>query len=311
MENSTARKYLEYFANWIEEWRSSNTDGGKLTKETFAALGHTTHALLEITEYCIKDLNAKYVLLGKFQTDCLESRFGQYRQLAGGNYEVSLRQIYECEKKIRLMSVLNLKLKGREINLTNFSVDWEEYSSDTSAQLADIPVQISFEELSFAMDYLPVITYISGYCCYSAIKKLRCEDCKDRITSNIGEVEAIENELISRMTRGGLLYPSSDIVQMVMINYVVVNKLSETAEFQSSLSQRQLVLETTLSTLDSEELNMFFFKESFNNNHEPTRVAKLVLWSSTNTLLNNLCFKNNDKLVQNKRSRKRKLQTVS
>ena len=106
MENSTARKYFEYFANWIEEWRSSNTDGGKLTKETFAALGHTTHALLEITEYCIKELNAKYVLLRKFQTDCLESRFGQYRQLARGNYEVSLRQIYECEKKIRLMSVL-------------------------------------------------------------------------------------------------------------------------------------------------------------------------------------------------------------
>ena len=190
-------------------------------------------------------------------------------------------------------------------------MDWEEYSSDTSAQLGDIPVQISFEEWSFAMDYLPVITFISGYCCYSAIKKLRCEDCKDRITSNIGEVEAIENELISRMTRGGLLYPCSDIVQMVMINYIVVNKLSETAEFQSSLSQRQLVLETTLSTLDSEELNRFFFKESCNNNHEPTRVAKLVLWSSTNTLLNNLCFKNNDKLVQNKRSRKRKLQTVS
>ena len=130
VDNSKARTFLEYFANWIEEWRTSNADGGKLTKETFTALSHTTYALLEITDYCIQELHAKYVLLGKFQTDCLEARFGQYRQLAGGNYDVSLRQIYECVKKIRLMSVLNLKLKGKEVNLTNFSIDWEEYSEN-------------------------------------------------------------------------------------------------------------------------------------------------------------------------------------
>ena len=52
---------------------------GKLTKETFTALQHTTHALLEVADYCITQLGARYVLLGKLQTDCLEARFGQYR----------------------------------------------------------------------------------------------------------------------------------------------------------------------------------------------------------------------------------------
>ena len=301
---------MEYFANWIEEWRTSNADGEKLTKETFTTLGHTTNALLEITDYCIQELHAKYVLLEKFQTDCLEARFGQYRQLAGGNYNVFLRQINECEKKIRLMSVLNLKLKGKELNLTKFSIDWEEYSDNKN--LNNISVLILFEEWENAMEYLPVIiTYIAGYCCYSTAKKLQCDECKERITNNIGEVEAIENNLISRMTRGRLLYFCSDIVQMVLVNYIIVNKLAETAEFQSAMSQRQLVLDSTMSAPESEELNSFFFRDNCKTDYETIKVAKFIFWASTNTLLNNLCFKNNDKLVQDKRSKRRKLQTVS
>ena len=95
----------------------------RLTKETFTALHHTTTALLEISECCLKEPNANYVLLGKFQTDCLEARFGQYKQLAGGLHNVSLQQIYECEKKIRLLSVLNLKVSGKDFHLTRFELE--------------------------------------------------------------------------------------------------------------------------------------------------------------------------------------------
>ena len=95
--------------NWVETWKPS-LRGGTLTKETFTALCHTTHALVEISDHCIEELGAKYVLFGKFQTFCLEARFGQYLQISGENYDVSLRQIYECKKKIRLLSVLNLEI---------------------------------------------------------------------------------------------------------------------------------------------------------------------------------------------------------
>ena len=220
---------MEYFANWVENWKSSDSQE-KLTKETFSALCHTTNALLEITSYCILELNAKYVLLGKFQTDCLEARFGQYRQLAGGNYDVSLRQIYVCEKKIHLMSVLQLKLQGKEVNLTNFTLNWDEYSSDAYST-NDVPLYISLEDWENAMLYLPVITYIAGYCCFKATKKLHCDECKDRLSNADGDVNLIQNKLIARITRGGLLYPCSDIIQIAMVNYVIVDKLSETADF--------------------------------------------------------------------------------
>ena len=57
--------------------------------------------------------------MGKFQTDSLEARFGQYRRLSGGKYNISLSQVYESEKKLRLLSTLKLKLKDKEITLAN------------------------------------------------------------------------------------------------------------------------------------------------------------------------------------------------
>ena len=51
-----------------------------------------------------------YILLDKFQTDHLEERFGQYRRISGDHYNISIRQVFECEKKLRMLSVLKLNL---------------------------------------------------------------------------------------------------------------------------------------------------------------------------------------------------------
>lgn len=61
--------------------------------------------LTETARYCL-ELSMTYVLLGKIQTDCLQDRLGKYRQLAGTQYDVSKRQVYECENKLRLQSTL-------------------------------------------------------------------------------------------------------------------------------------------------------------------------------------------------------------
>ena len=101
--DSVARKFWGCFVNWVERWQSQNIEG-KLTKEAFTALSYTCRALLDIAEYCLKELGAKYELLGKFQTDALEARFGQYWQLAGGNYKFFAQSLNI--KKIRMLSVL-------------------------------------------------------------------------------------------------------------------------------------------------------------------------------------------------------------
>jgi len=78
--------------------------------------------MIELSKYLLEQLQFKYVLTGKFQTDCLEFRFAQYRRLAGTNYHVSVREIMETEKKLKLMIVLSLKSAtfGR-VSISKFS----------------------------------------------------------------------------------------------------------------------------------------------------------------------------------------------
>ena len=85
----------------MESWDSIPGKSGKLTKETFTALHHTTHAILELIQYCTEESKMVYILSGKFQTDQLEARFGHYRQLSGDQYNISICQVFECEKKTK------------------------------------------------------------------------------------------------------------------------------------------------------------------------------------------------------------------
>ncbi|KAH9364495.1 hypothetical protein HPB48_018685 [Haemaphysalis longicornis] len=85
-------EYLSTVVRWLDHWPSLKHGNGHLTRETHSAFSHTTHALYELAKYCLEELRFTYVLLGKFQTDSLEDRFGKYRQLSG---VASLRSTYD------------------------------------------------------------------------------------------------------------------------------------------------------------------------------------------------------------------------
>ncbi|KAG8303581.1 hypothetical protein J6590_108457 [Homalodisca vitripennis] len=97
--------YLEKFCSWLVKWNEIEIQGekvgsmnGKLSKETQEALLLTTKTLLEIIEFLTKNLKLSYILLGKFQTDSLEARFGQFRQMSGACYKISVNQVIQSEK---------------------------------------------------------------------------------------------------------------------------------------------------------------------------------------------------------------------
>lgn len=94
--------FLNGFITWLDVWEFYGHDTGVLTQDTLSALRLSAQSLLALAKYCISELHFKYVLLGKVQTDPLESRFGQYRQMAGGQYHISVRQLCETEGRIRL-----------------------------------------------------------------------------------------------------------------------------------------------------------------------------------------------------------------
>lgn len=137
--------------------------------------------MLEFTKYCVCECGMKYILPGKIKTDCLEARFGKYRQMAETQYHISMRQLLECEKKLRLQSCIKLQLliKSEIIQLNNFdNCDELTTTESEESDLTFPPIIVNDDDIANAEHYLPVLAYLGGYCSHSVCKKLKCTKCR-------------------------------------------------------------------------------------------------------------------------------------
>ncbi|KAH9375571.1 hypothetical protein HPB48_009423 [Haemaphysalis longicornis] len=285
--------FLNDFLDWLEEWKERRADACKLSDETHGALIQTTRAFIEICAYCFDELKMSFVLLGKFQTDLLEDRFGCYRRLAGSQYHLSVRQIYECENKLRLQSTLPQISTASAVD-NDQNQNWEEVQTQAAVPSGKFNVVVTQEALSKLKDVIPVIAYVAGYSVHIAVKRLKCDECKQLLTIDKTVSVSPENHmysLVKEIDRGGLVYPAMPAVNAVAHNYVVVEELSKCAEFLKVQNQRQVATELTLQLLSDEEPSDFDVCEK---GHPSEVVLKYILWCSTNVLLKNFCRRLNN-----------------
>ena len=99
-------EFLLEFSDWIKAWGSGKDC---LSSQTARALTHTCTTIVNLIKYMKTNLNVSYILTGKLQTNNLERHLVEYRQMSGGNYNVSVQQILEAEKKLRVSSALALR----------------------------------------------------------------------------------------------------------------------------------------------------------------------------------------------------------
>ncbi|KAL1475599.1 hypothetical protein MTO96_037174 [Rhipicephalus appendiculatus] len=196
MSNQTGdpkASFLSAFITWLDVWEFYRHDTGVLTQETLSALRLSAQSLLALVKYCISELHFKYILLGKVQTDLLESRFGQYRQMAGGQYHISVRQLCETEGRIRLQNALprmsNDDLRG---------IEEIDRASDAGSSFT---VHVSDADLDELRAEMPVIGYVGGYCAHAAMKVRKCKSCQGHlvITRNEAETEEDTHSLITQL----------------------------------------------------------------------------------------------------------------
>ena len=88
-------------------------------------------------------------------------------------------------------------------------------------------IDISAQEMEEGKQKLPVLTYIEGYCCYSINKKLKCGDCNEQIVSSSGNVDDFQFTMMKGLSRGGVLYPYQDVIDVVLGCYLTIKKLSK------------------------------------------------------------------------------------
>ena len=77
-----------------------------LTPQTTLANELTFAGMANLATHLLKNKGMNKVLLGKFSSDPIEKRFGQFRQLSGANFFISVRQLLDAEKRIRILSLI-------------------------------------------------------------------------------------------------------------------------------------------------------------------------------------------------------------
>ena len=138
-------------SNFVRKWYDSGKNCA-LTAETTLAIELTFKSVALLAQHLIESQRMDCVLLGKFGSDPLEKRFGWFRQLSGANFYISVKQLLEAEKKIRILGLIksgNLSMTVHQQNndikesmtmlSTSASSDGNENNDDVKLSLTFIP----------------------------------------------------------------------------------------------------------------------------------------------------------------------------
>ena len=254
-------QFLRAFAEWVKEWRQLQISGCNkftLTAQTSNILITT----LEGTACLLEDLFSEgyqYVLTSRFQTDPLEKHFGKYRQMSGGRFLVSLREVQSTEKILCMKSLIK-----EDIN------SWDErvkYDSDIKHRKEEFMQKLSYlsneiQESELCQDSCEVA---------SNVAKLKCNVCETLLKSN-----KISSEYIKIMSRGGLTEPSQSLADYVCAGFAILDTTKDLL-FQYS----DIIKHVPLLTLGLFQINAFMCKD-----HQEWG-RKLVNSIITNIFLNN------------------------
>lgn len=257
-EDDEAMQFLNNFVQWLDEWSSFENTGknqkqgsycGKLSRETEFSLKHTTIAMIGMSKYLLNTNILQYILLGKFQNDEIESRFGQYRQMSGGNYHINVTELLESEKKLKTISLLKLKsskagefsLKDLVLEESDCEIDLHEYDElSDSININNVLEEVKHYDVS-ENEQMSLI-YIAGYAAKKIITSHNCLACRDIILYD--EEFAFEDTLmrdagryLSILSRGGLKKPKPEIV-CIFVEVLKLFKLIIELHEESFLKQK-------------------------------------------------------------------------
>ena len=123
---------------------------------------------------------------------------------------------------------------------------------------------------------------------------MKCYSCKSLVSGRDDMLPDINN-YFQGINRGSLLYPNDVTTNLVLYNYIIINKLVKNPSFLHSINQRKLSMYITLEVLANDEL--LFHVNSCGEGHSIEKIEKMIVWSSSNALLNNFCNKKNDNIT--------------
>ena len=199
-------EFLRKFADWVDEWfesQISNCGKFTLSAQTSSALAVTCRALAALIEDLLEE-GYSYVLTARFLTDWLEKRFSRYRQMCGGRFLVSLREVVNSEQ---ILMTISLLMEG--VNAWEEDLKIDVQNSDLKKLESEV-VGIQFQEIELSEKSREVSTYIGGYIVRSILGKEKCKICKTCLVNHSNEEDM---QYVCLVSRGGLRKPSVELSQ--------------------------------------------------------------------------------------------------
>ena len=140
-----------------------------------------------------------FVLTAQLQSDAIEPRFSQYRQISGGRFSVSLREILNTERVLSCRSLIKNDLNFWKDDLQS------ESNEDESYEMIDEILRDRIEEISESVlddDGLEVVIAISGYIAKNLLKRSKCKDCEKKLI--VHDQDFQNDQYLMLLSRGGL-----------------------------------------------------------------------------------------------------------
>ena len=197
--------FFEALADWLEKWHD-DCPAFTLTSKTSYALVLTLRAQSGLIKELLSE-GYDFVMTSRLQSDPIERRFSQYRQMSGGRFLVSFREVTNSERIIRCCSIVKA-----DINFWKEDLGSEKPSLDFSALLALFSEhEIEIAESTLDSSSEEVSTTIAGYISKKLVKRSNCDSCKSLLIAS--SMDLAENHYLNLLSRGGLIIPSAKLAE--------------------------------------------------------------------------------------------------
>ena len=168
-----------------------------------------------------------FLMTSRLQSDPIERRFSQYRQMSGGRFLVSLREVTNSERIIRCRSLVKA-----DINFWKEDLGSDKPSLDFSALLAllsEHEIEIAGSTLDSSSE--EVSATIAGYIAKKLGKRSNCDSCKSLLIAS--SMDLAENHYLNLLSCGGLIVPSAKLAEYTI---VLRSWITHTTSFKHTVS---------------------------------------------------------------------------
>ena len=210
-------EFYRALADWIDKW--CECPYFTLTRQTGNALSFTLRSQAMLIDELLSE-DYEFVLTSRLQSDPLERRFSRYRQMSGGRFLVSLREVMNSERILSCRSLIK-----EDINF------WKE---DISAK-KHVDTKVIDEKLENRRNEIvdcnlndsssEVATTIAGYVAKKLKKRSKCAQCQICLSAHDADVN--NDSYLTLLSRGGLFVPSKVLSEYVCHCFAIIDHLEK------------------------------------------------------------------------------------